>query len=285
MASLDTAWVALPGGTFTMGCADGPYPADGEGPEREVTVDGFELAATTVTNAEFDAFVADTGYPTDAERFGWSFVFVAFLPPGTPTRGAQVAPWWRAVPDADWCHPEGPLSDVDDRRDHPVVHVSHADALAYCGWAGTRLPTEAEWEYAARGGLTGQPYPWGAELTPGGEHRMNVWQGDFPDTNTGEDGYVGTAPAGAFGPNGYGLHNMTGNVWEWCADWFSPGFHKRGPRVNPAGPPVGHSRVLRGGSYMCHQSYCWRYRTSARMGNTPDSSSGNTGFRCARTSR
>lgn len=276
-------WRDLSGGTFLMGCDDGPYPADGEGPVREVTLDGFALAATAVTNDGFAAFAEATGYTTDAERFGWSFVFGGFLPPDAPpTRGAAAAPWWRQVFGADWRHPEGPGSDVRSRADHPVVHVSHADALAYCGWAGARLPTEAEWEYAARGGPAGQPYPWGAERDPDGAYRMNIWRGSFPDRNTAADGYAGTCPVDAFPPNGYGLFNMTGNVWEWCADWFSPGFHKRGPRVNPGGPPVGETRVLRGGSHMCHESYCLRYRTSARMGNTPDSSSGNTGFRVAR---
>ncbi|MCF6521973.1 formylglycine-generating enzyme family protein [Streptomyces sp. JJ36] len=276
-------WRELPGGTFRMGCEDGPYPADGEGPVREVTVDGFALAATAVTTAEFAAFAGDTGYVTDAERYGWSFVFAGFLPPGAPpTRGVPGTPWWRQVFGADWRRPEGPGPDaLQDRSEHPVVHVSHADALAYCAWAGARLPTEAEWEYAARGGLEGQPYPWGAERDPGGAYRMNIWRGSFPDRNTAADGYPGTCPVDAFPPNGHGLYNMTGNVWEWCADWFSPGFHKRGPRVNPAGPPAGEARVLRGGSHLCHESYCLRYRTSARMGNTPDSSSGNTGFRVA----
>jgi formylglycine-generating enzyme required for sulfatase activity len=276
-------WRELPGGPFLMGCDDGPYPADGEGPVREVTVDAFALAATPVTVAEYAAFATATGHVSDAERFGWSFVFAGFLPRDfPPTRAAAGTPWWRQVFGADWAHPEGPHSHVRDRADHPVVHVSHADALAYCAWAGARLPTEAEWEYAARGGLSGQPYPWGAERDPGGEARMNIWRGSFPDRNTAADGWAGTCPGDAFAPNGFGLHTMTGNVWEWCADWFSPGFHKRGPRVNPSGPPAGDSRVLRGGSHLCHESYCLRYRTSARMGNTPDSSSGNTGFRVAR---
>jgi formylglycine-generating enzyme len=276
-------WRRLDGGTFTMGADDSPYPADGEGPPRKVTLSPFELAATAVTVAEFAAFVEASGHTTDAERFGWSFVFAGFLPPdAAPTRGAAATPWWRQVFGAHWRRPEGPRSDTRKRADHPVVHVSHADALAYCSWAGVRLPTEAEWEYAARGGLEQQPYPWGDERDPGGAFRMNIWRGSFPDRNTAADGYAGTCPADAFEPNGFGLFNMTGNVWEWCADWFSPGFHKRGPRENPTGPPVGQARVLRGGSHMCHESYCLRYRTSARMGNTPDSSSGNTGFRVAR---
>ncbi|MFD7229751.1 formylglycine-generating enzyme family protein [Streptomyces sp. NPDC059881] len=260
-------WCELAGGTFLMGCDSGPYPQDGEGPVREVALEPFAMAATAVTNAEFAAFTDATGHVTDAERFGWSFVFAGFLPDDfPPTRAAAATPWWRQVFGADWRHPEGPSTGPAGRWDHPVVHVSHADALAYCAWADARLPTEAEWEYAARGGLTGKPYPWGDERDPGGAYRMNIWRGDFPHRNTAADGYAGTCPANAFPPNGHGLFNMTGNVWEWCADRFLPG----------------GSRVLRGGSHLCHDSYCFRYRTSARMGNTPDSSSGNTGFRCAR---
>ncbi|WP_235980759.1 formylglycine-generating enzyme family protein [Streptomyces albidus (ex Kaewkla and Franco 2022)] len=266
-----------------MGCEDGPYPADGEGPVREVTLSGFQLAATAVTNAEFEEFASATGHRSEAELFGWSFVFGGFLPEGfPPTRGAAAAPWWRQVFGADWRHPEGPGSGIDGRGDHPVVHVSHNDALAYCSWAGTRLPTEAEWEYAARGGLESMPYPWGEEREPDGTYRMNIWRGSFPDRNTAADGYAGTCPVDAFPPGGFGHFNMTGNVWEWCADFFSAAFHERVPRVDPQGPPSGDSRVLRGGSHLCHESYCLRYRTSARMANTPDSSAGNTGFRVAR---
>ncbi|WP_399145354.1 formylglycine-generating enzyme family protein [Streptomyces sp. MK7] len=259
-------WRELPGGPFLMGSDDSPYAADGEGPVREVTVDAFTISATAVTNTEFAAFADATGYRTDAERFGWSFVFGGFLPDDfPPTRAAAATPWWRQVHGADWRHPEGPASVLDGREDHPVVHVSYDDALAYCRWSGTRLPAEAEWEYAARGGLEGEPYPWGDERDPGGEYRMNIFRGTFPGRNTAADGYRATCPVDAFPPNGYGLFNMTGNVWEWCADWFAPG-----------------ARVLKGGSHMCHESYCLRYRTSARMGNTPDSSSGNTGFRVVR---
>jgi formylglycine-generating enzyme required for sulfatase activity len=167
--------------------------------------------------------------------------------------------------------PGGAALSISERLDHPAVHVSWHDTNAYCAWAGARLPTEAEWEFAARGGLEGKAFPWGDELEPAGEHRMNVWQGDFPAHNTAADGYVGTAPVASFSPNGYGLHNVTGNVWEWTADWFDP----------TREPPEGTSRVQKGGSYLCHHSYCRRYRVAARQGSTPDSSTGNVGFRCA----
>jgi formylglycine-generating enzyme required for sulfatase activity len=260
--------VALQGGTFLMGSSDADaYPDDGED-AREVEVEPFVIDMCAVTNAQFGEFVAATGYVTEAERFGWSFVFAGLLPDEfEPTRGVVQAPWWRQVHNADWRRPEGPASDIEGRERHPVVHVSFADASAYCDWADVRLPTEAEWEFAARGGLAGKTFPWGDELEPGGEQRMNVWQGSFPDHNTLDDGYYGTCPVDAFPANGYGLHEMTGNVWEWTADWYA------GERTH---------RVQKGGSYLCHASYCRRYRIAARQASTPDSSSGNTGFRCLR---
>jgi formylglycine-generating enzyme required for sulfatase activity len=249
-----------------MGSTEQRYAADGEGPPRPVRVAAFQIAPHAVSNADFARFVAATGYLTTAEREGWSFVFAGLLPDHfPPTRAVAVAPWWRQVPGACWHRPEGGTSDVADRADHPVVHVSWLDARAYCRWAGGRLPGEAEWEYAARGGIDGAYFPWGDELTPDGGHRMNVFQGRFPEHDTGEDGYIGTAPVDAFPANGFGLHNATGNVWEWCAD-----------RFGSARP--GH-RAMRGGSYLCHESYCWRYRCAARSSNTPDSSAGNIGFR------
>jgi formylglycine-generating enzyme required for sulfatase activity len=251
--------VALEGGTTLAGSEDPDHPE--EWPVREVVLAPFRIARCTVTNAEFAEFVAATGHLTDAETYGWSFVFAGFLPDDfAPTRGVAQAPWWREVPGADWAHPEGPHSGVADRTDHPVVHVSRSDAEAYAAWRGARLPTEEEWEHAARGGLTGAPFPWGHELEPGGEHRMNVWQGSFPSENTADDGWRGTCPVAAFPANGYGLHNTTGNVWEWVA---------------------GPESLSRGGSYLCHASSCRRYRVSARQLQSPDSSAGNLGFRLA----
>lgn len=277
----------IPAGSFLMGTDERGFPTDGEGPVREVALDAFEIDTCAVSNARFAAFVDATQYVTEAERYGWSFVFIGLLPPGfPPTRALAQAPWWRVVAGASWRRPEGAHSSTQGREGHPAVHISWNDAMAYCAWSGLRLPTEAEWERAARGGLVQRRFPWGDELTPGGQHQCNIWQGRFPTENTGDDGYLATAPVDAFPPNGYGLHNMAGNVWEWCADWFSASFHQAGqdagPRRSPAGPPDGVARVIRGGSYLCHESYCNRYRVAARSSNTPDSSTGHTGFRCAR---
>lgn len=248
---------------FTLGeTSRWRIPGDGEEP-RPGSVDRYAISVTAVTNAEFAAFVDETGHRTDAERFGWSFVFGGLLPDDFPeTHGVAAAPWWRQVEGAAWRHPEGPHSDLTGRADHPVVHVSWNDAAAYCEWAEARLPTEAEWEFAARGGSS-STFPWGDELEPGGRHMMNVFQGTFPADDTAADGWRGTCPVDAFEPNGFGIHNMVGNVWEWTSDPFSPG-----------------TRVLKGGSYLCHVSYCRRYRPAGRMGSTPDSSTGNIGFRC-----
>lgn len=276
--------VNLPGDTFRMGTEDlQGFPADGEGPVRDVELSGFRIAICAVTNAEFAEFVAATGYTTDAERFEWSYVFAGFLP-GELRRVSPRppgAPWWCGVQGAYWRHPEGPQSTVESRVDHPAIHISWNDAVAYCEWANARLPTEAEWEYAARGGLDQRRYPWGDELTPDEHHMCNIWQGRFPAKNTVQDGYRGTAETDAFAPNGFGLYNVAGNVWEWCADWWGMPDGARS-RTDPSGPGQGTARVLRGGSYLCHDSYCNRYRVAARTSNTPDSSSGNLGFRCVR---
>ena len=276
--------VHIPDGRFLMGTDDSVgFAADGEGPVREIEVSPFLIDETAVTNAQFGRFVRQTRYRTEAERYGWSFVFHSFVPrkiARTVTQSVAEAPWWWRVDGACWRRPEGPGSGIGRRMDHPAVHISWNDAQAYCRWAGKRLPTEAEWEAAARGGLVGRRYAWGDDLTPYGRHMCNIWQGEFPDRNTKEDGHVGTAPARSFYPNGFGLYNVSGNVWEWQWDWFSPTFHRQGPTVDPAGPPSGVSRVIRGGSYLCHESYCNRYRVAARSANTPDSSTGNMGFRC-----
>jgi sulfatase modifying factor 1 len=263
--------VSLPGGVFRMGTDyEQGFPADGEGPVRPVPVEPFAIDTFPVTNASFAAFVEATNYRTEAEVFGWSFVFWAHIPSGrfdalVEDTVAQ-APWWCKVPGADWNHPVGPGSGVSDRLLHPVVHVSWNDASAYAAWASKALPSEAQWEYAARGGLEQKLYPWGDELDPEGKHLCNIWQGDFPEKDTAEDGYAGTCPVDAFPPNGYGIYSITGNVWEWCADWFH----------------AGESKVMKGGSFLCHASYCNRYRVAARTANTPDSSASNIGFRCVR---
>lgn len=279
--------VKLDGGRFLMGAEDQEgFPQDGEGPVRAVTLTGFWIDRYPVTNAQFAEFVRRTGYVTEAERFGWSFVFQGHIPqelmPKVVDRRAPGVSWWCKVNGAQWRHPEGPDSSIDNRLDYPVVHVSWNDAAEYARWAGKRLPTEAEWEYAARGGLEQKKYPWGDELTPGGVHLCNVWQGTFPDIDTGEDGWRGTCPVTAFPPNGYGLQVITGNAWEWCADWFHPTWHVHASPVDPVGPPAGEQRVMKGGSYLCHKSYCNRYRVAARTSNTPDSATTNISFRCVR---
>jgi len=274
----------LPGGRFIMGSGDGHgHPDDGEGPAREVIVRPFYIDTCAVTNQSFRRFIQATGYVTDAERYGWSFVFRGFVRQelaATAISSPVETPWWLAIAGSDWQHPEGPGSSIRRRMDHPAVHISWNDAAAYCQWSGKRLPTEAEWEFAARGGLEERTYPWGDELTPDGQHRCNIWQGSFPTRNDKEDGFDGTCPVRAFPPNGFGLFNMTGNVWEWCGDWFSATYARSGMVDNPRGPDLGPARSMRGGSYLCHESYCNRYRVAARSSNTPDSSTGNLGFRC-----
>jgi len=279
-------------GSFFMGYeGKEAISADGEGPVRQVQVDAFYLDATTVTNAQFQQFVDATGYRTDSERFGWSHVFMQQLPASKKRklkmeRSVHDLQWWYAAEGAYWRKPEGPGSNIVKRMQHPVVHVSWNDAAAYADWAGKRLPSEAEWERAARGtAAANQLFPWGDRLEPAGKHYCNVWQGHFPDKNTAADGYEWTAPAKSFRRYELGFYNLLGNVWEWCADWFSPHWHREAStktRDNPIGPPTGSKRVMKGGSFLCHHSYCNRYRLGARTSNPPDSAASNLGFRCAR---
>nr|WP_323749716.1 formylglycine-generating enzyme family protein [Curtobacterium sp. VKM Ac-1376] len=287
----------IPAQTFRMGdtLGDGRW-GDGETPVHAVSITAFDIDTTSVTNDDFARFVRATGYRTEAEVFGYSAVFHLALdaddddvlgqPPSTP--------WWLGVRGADWRHPGGPRSSVVGIGDHPVVHVSWNDAVAYCDWAGRTLPTEAQWEAASRGGLDGARYPWGDDLGAhdgdGRDWRVNIFQGRFPTSNTLDDGYLTTAPVRSFTPNGYGLWQTVGNVWEWCSDVFDDGTYSRDAQLgtvqDPAGPGPGPAadgrdrpRVMRGGSYLCHDSYCNRYRNAARSQNTPDSSTGNAGFR------
>ena len=272
------------GEDFLMGTDyEDAFPQDGEGPVRQILLSPFSMDRVPVTNRSFRKFVVDTQYKTEAENFGWSFVFWSHIPQSRYSElvadTVAAAQWWCKVEGANWCSPEGPESDIDDRSDHPVVHVSWNDAFSYSQWAGARLPTEAEWEFAARGGLVQKLYPWGDKLRPDGRHLCNIWQGNFPQIDTGDDGYTGTCPVDSFPPNNYGLYSMTGNTWEWCADWFTAE-HSPEQAVNPIGPSTGTSRVMKGGSFLCHKSYCNRYRVAARSSNTPDSSASNMGFRC-----
>jgi formylglycine-generating enzyme required for sulfatase activity len=255
----------LEGGRFRMGTDQGfPY----EGPARDVTVKPFAIDTHEVTVAQFRRFVKATGYRTEAERFRWAGVF-----------DVKQARWTR-VDGADWRHPEGGKAAAP--ANEPVTQVSWNDAVAYCAWAGKRLPTEAEWEFAARGGLAGSTYTWGHHLKPGGKPPANWWQGVFPSRNTVEDGYLRRAPVGRFPPNGYGLYDMAGNVWEWTQDWFSEKGYAGLPVVDPRGPDTGVERVIRGGSWMCSENYCTGYRAAARSHSGPDSGLNNLGFRCAR---
>jgi formylglycine-generating enzyme required for sulfatase activity len=303
--------VWIPEGTFLMGTDDvESFP--NERPAHQVHVDGFWIDKYDVTNAEFAKFVEATGYVTTAERpVNWEELKKE-LPPGTPkpddgvlAPGSLVfnptpAPvplndlsaWWRWVRGASWRHPEGPGSSIEGWENHPVVQVSWDDAVAYAKWAGKRLPTEAEWEYAARGGLEGKRYAWGNEFRPGGRYMANTWQGVFPVHDTGEDGFVGSSPVGSFPANGYGLYDMAGNVWQWCSDWYRVDAYieaaSKNVCRNPAGPAESFDpadtyapkRVVKGGSFLCNPSYCASYRPSARRGTPPDTGSSHTGFRC-----
>ncbi|XP_031572586.1 formylglycine-generating enzyme-like [Actinia tenebrosa] len=275
--------VYLKGGVFTMG-TDKPFIIlDGEAPARKVRVRPFYMDVYEVSNAEFELFVNDTGYTTEAEKFGDSFVLGSRVSEQTQKnihQAVAAAPWWLPVKGAYWRRPEGPDSHIKDRMDHPVLHISWNDAVEYCKWAGKRLPTEAEFEYALKGGSDDTLYPWGDNLKHDGKFMANLWQGKFPIQNTAKDGYEGTCPVTAFPPNGYGLYNMVGNAWEWTADWWSTR-HTKDFQDNPTGPPNGKDKVKKGGSYMCHKSYCYRYRSASRSQNSADTTASNLGMRCA----
>jgi formylglycine-generating enzyme required for sulfatase activity len=304
------AMVWIPGGTFLMGTNDKEsFPS--ERPAHLVQVEGFWMDEYDVTDAEFAKFVQATGYPTTAERpVNWEELKEE-LPPGTPkpddgalapgslvfipTSGPvplnDLSAWWRWVPGANWRHPEGPGSSIQGRENHPVVQVSWYDAVAYAQWAGKRLPTEAEWEFAARGGLESKRYVWGDDFKPGRRYMANTWQGVFPVRDSGEDGFVGTSPVGSYPANGYGLYDMAGNVWQWCSDWYRVDAHieaaSKSVCRDPAGPAESFDpadlyapkRVVKGGSFLCNPSYCESYRPSARRGTPPDTGSSYTGFR------
>jgi formylglycine-generating enzyme required for sulfatase activity len=263
-AARSVPMVLVPGGRYAMGSDRG---AADEAPVHAVIVRPFWIDRTEVTVEQFARFVARTRHVTDAERAGASSVFD--LEAGS----------WSLVAGADWRHPDGPGSRA--RPDEPVVQVSWNDARAYARWRGGRLPTEAEWELAARGGLPGKRFAWGDALRPGGRVVANFWQGSFPRRDTGEDGYRGRAPVGRFPPNGYGLYDVTGNAWEWCADWYADDYFARSPAVDPAGPTTGLERVMRGGSFLCAENFCTNFRVAGRSHATPDSASSNVGFRVA----
>jgi formylglycine-generating enzyme len=303
--------VWIPEGTFLMGTNEKESFAN-ERPAHLVQVQGFWIDEHDVTNTEFARFVEATGYVTTAERkIDWEDLKKE-LPPGTskpddsalapgalvfsPTSGPvplnDISAWWRWVHGANWRHPEGPESSIHGRENHPVVQVSWNDAVAYAQWAGKRLPTEAEWEFAARGGLEAKRYVWGDEFKPSGKYMANTWQGIFPVRDSGEDGFVGTSPVGSFPANGYGLYDMAGNVWQWCSDWYRADSNMEAASKNvcrnPGGPaesydpgdPYAPKRVVKGGSFLCNADYCESYRPSARRGTPPDTGSSHTGFRC-----
>ncbi|HWG45062.1 MAG TPA: formylglycine-generating enzyme family protein [Gemmataceae bacterium] len=306
--------VRIPGGAFSMG-TDSELGWPDEKPAHRVRVDAFWMDETEITNAQFRQFVEATGYVTTAEKPPDAEEILRQLPPGTPSPTEEkLVPaslvftptdgpvplkdfslWWKWTPAADWRHPEGPGSNLDGKDDHPVVHVSWFDAAAFAKWAGKRLPTEAEWEFAARGGLEGKSYVWGDEKPSDTAIFANIWQGEFPHKNTAADGYERTAPVKSYRANGYGLYDMAGNVWEWCADWYQRDLYRRrasqAMTVNPTGPPRSADparpftpqRVQRGGSFLCHDNYCSRYRPSARHGCSPDTGMSHVGFRCVKT--
>lgn len=300
--------VWVPGGVFLRGSAN-PKMRDAQ-PMHQVAVDGFWMDQSAVTNEQFAHFIGATGYVTVAERTPQAKDFpnapleklvaggVVFTPPHGPVLLDNHLRWWSYVKGANWRHPEGPASDLQGRGNHPAVQIAWQDAVVYARWAGKRLPTEAEFEFAARGGLEGKTYAWGDDFKPRGQWMVNIWQGRFPYENSEEDGYRGTAPVGSFSANGYGLYDMAGNVWQWCADWYRPDYYRTlaaGPQParNPQGPdesydprePNTAKRVMRGGSYLCTDQYCTAYEVGARGKGEPDSGTSHVGFRCVLTPR
>lgn len=269
----------IPGGKYFVGTNEEVFKSDHEGPEREVEIKQFYLDKFAVSNADFKEFVEATGYKTEAEKFEDSFVFKLLLSEETQQEyedfRVAAAPWWYKIKGADWKHPEGPESNIEDRMNHPVIHVSWNDAVKYCSWKNKRLPTEVEHEIACRGGKRGKLFPWGNKLMPNDVHLMNIWQGEFPHTNTAEDGYIATSPVDEFRQNDYDLYSIIGNVWEWTSDYWEE-------KDKTKEDPGTRNRARKGGSYLCHKSYCYRYRCAARSENTEDSSAGNLGFRCAK---
>lgn len=266
----------IPGGKYLIGTNEPVFEDDKEGPEREVELKRFYLDKYEVSNSDFQDFVKQTGYVTEAEKFGDSFVFKILISPGVQQEYEDFrvlqAPWWYKVKDVNWKQPEGVGSSIKERLDHPVVHVSWNDADSYCTWRKKRLPTEAEWEAACRGGKKRKLFPWGNKLMPNGQHWMNIWQGEFPDSNTADDGAISTCPVDKYRQNEFDLYNIVGNAWEWTSDpWTAADTTKENP-----------DRVKKGGSYLCHKSYCYRYRCAARSQNSQDSSAGNLSFRCAK---
>lgn len=286
---MNNKMVTIEGGKFFMGTDNALILTDGESPRRPVSVGTFALDQYEVSNEDYGIFVNSTGYRTDSEVYGWSFVFDAAIPKHLKrgiTQAVLGAEWWLPVNGSYWREPEGPGTDVfkTNRSNLPAVHISWTDAHKFCEWRGARLPTEAEWEYAAQGKVNDKAtmFPWGKRLTPNGVHKTNIFQGKFPKENTGEDGFPYLAPVDAFGPqNDYGLYNMIGNAWEWVEDWWTID-HPTSHTVNPRGPRWGKEKVKKGGSFLCHRSFCYRYRTAARYATTPDSATLNSGMRCAR---